>query len=81
VRTTVTLDDDVANLLQRESRRSGDPFKQVLNRAVRAGLTKCAVPAELPRFKVRAKNIGVPDEWLEGSTQELLDRLDGPFAR
>jgi hypothetical protein len=38
MRTTVTLDADVEALLRKEVRRSGKPFKQVLNNAVRAGL-------------------------------------------
>lgn len=38
MRTTVTLDADVESMLRKEVRRRGDPFKQVLNDAVRAGL-------------------------------------------
>ena len=38
MRTTVTLDPDVESLLRQEVRRRGEPFKQVLNNALRAGL-------------------------------------------
>ena len=38
MRTTVTLDPDVESLLRKEVRRRGEPFKLVLNNAVRAGL-------------------------------------------
>jgi hypothetical protein len=38
MRTTVTLDPDVESLLRKEVRRRGEPFKQVLNSAIRAGL-------------------------------------------
>jgi hypothetical protein len=38
MRTTVTLDPDVESLLRREVRRRGEPFKQVPNNAIRAGL-------------------------------------------
>lgn len=38
MRTTVTLDPDVESLLRKEVRRRGEPFKQVLNDAIRAGL-------------------------------------------
>lgn len=38
MRTTVTLDPDVESLLCKEVRRRGEPFKQVLNNAIRAGL-------------------------------------------
>jgi hypothetical protein len=38
MRTTVTLDPDVEAMLRNEVRRRGEPFKQVLNNAIRAGL-------------------------------------------
>lgn len=38
MRTTVTLDPDVESQLRREVRRRGEPFKRVLNDAIRAGL-------------------------------------------
>lgn len=38
MRTTVTLDADVEALLRKEVRRRGEPFKQVLNNVIRAGL-------------------------------------------
>jgi hypothetical protein len=38
MRTTVTLDPDVESLLRKEVHRRGEPFKQVLNNAIRAGL-------------------------------------------
>ena len=81
MRTTLTLDDDVASLIQKENRRAGEPLKQTINRVLRSGLAVETSPAKLPRFKVRARKIGVPSEWLGSSTQELLDRLDGPLAR
>lgn len=37
MRTTVTLDPDVETVLRQAVRRSGAPFKQVLNDAVREG--------------------------------------------
>ena len=40
MRTTVTLDPDVSTLLKDAAHRSGLPFKQVLNDAVRAGLAR-----------------------------------------
>lgn len=35
----MTLDDDVAAHLQRLARETGRPFKQIINEALRAGLT------------------------------------------
>jgi hypothetical protein len=39
MRTTLTLDDDVAALLEAEERRTHKPFKQVVNDALRRGLS------------------------------------------
>ena len=38
MRTTVTIDHDVEKLLRRAMRERGEPFKLVLNNAVREGL-------------------------------------------
>ena len=38
MRTTLTLDDDVAMLLNRRVQESGQSFKEVVNRVLRTGL-------------------------------------------
>jgi hypothetical protein len=48
VRTTLTLDPDVAADLKRRVRRSGKPFRQILNDAVRAGLRAQDAPPPRP---------------------------------
>jgi hypothetical protein len=58
MRTTVTLDPDVARLLEEAQHRSKRPFKQVLNDAVRAGLKR--PPARVPPFKQRVFSLGKP---------------------
>ena len=77
MRTTLTLDDDVAVLLKKEVRKSGEPFKQVVNRFLRAALTapKRATPA---RFVVKAKNLGLPHF---EKTEQYLEFLEGPNHR
>lgn len=44
MRTTVTLDSDVQNLLKDAAHRSGKPFKVALNDAIRAGLRPQRAP-------------------------------------
>jgi len=77
VRTTITLDDDVASLLNKEVRKSGEPFKQVVNRFLRLGLAAAKQPARKP-FKVKPFDLGVPDF---EKVQELLEHLEGPDYR
>lgn len=79
VRTTLTLDDDVAAKLQAEARHSGEPFKQVVNRLLRAGLHSQAQLEVLPPYKVKARNMGLrpgvnlDDVW---GLIELIDDAD-----
>jgi hypothetical protein len=76
VRTTLTLDEDVAKLLEKELRRSGKPFKQVVNHFLRLGLTT-KPPARKP-FKVKPWNLGLPPF---EKVEELLEYLEGPYHR
>jgi hypothetical protein len=46
MRTTVTLEPDVERQLREEMRRRGEPFKKVLNNAIRAGLRARKASAE-----------------------------------
>jgi len=45
MRTTLTLDDDLAGVLKRRAREQGVPFKVAVNRAIRAGLGEDAAAA------------------------------------
>jgi hypothetical protein len=38
MRTTLTLDDDLAGLLKQRAQELGVPFKEAVNRTIRAGL-------------------------------------------
>lgn len=58
MRTTITLEPDVEILLKRAMRERGITFKDAVNEAVRAGLTR---PAEkVPPFKQRTMRLGRP---------------------
>jgi hypothetical protein len=59
MRTTLTLDDDVAKQLREKSRRSGETFKEVVNETLRRGLRSGEKPSPpLPRFVVESKARG-----------------------
>jgi hypothetical protein len=77
VRTTLTLDDDVAALLKKEARKSGEPFKQVVNRYLRVGLT-APKKAARKRFVITPINLGLPHY---DKVEELLEYLEGPDYR
>lgn len=54
MRTTVTLEDDVAAALQAVARERGLTFKQAINGALRAGLGAAAATASPYRMPARA---------------------------
>ena len=57
MRTTLTLDQDVAAALKRLSQRSGRAFKQVVNEALRAGLRAQAAPPAR-RYRLKPVSLG-----------------------
>lgn len=58
MRTTITLEPDVDALLKRAMRERGLTFKDAVNQAVRAGLTKPT--QDVPPFKQRTMHLGRP---------------------
>lgn len=73
MRTTLTLDDDVAARLKAEARRSGMPFKQVVNDCLRRGLLSRRVDGR-PPFRVVARDLGAPRAGLSlDNVAELLE--------
>jgi len=48
MRTTLTLDDDLAGLLKRRAIELGIPFKEAVNRTIRAGLGEAVSPPHHP---------------------------------
>ena len=80
MRTTVTLDPDVEVLLRHAMREQGEPFKRVLNNAVREGLLpgrgktqRGKRAASLPMF-----HMGLPSVELEHANriaEQLEDQL------
>jgi hypothetical protein len=77
VRTTLTIDDDVAVLVNKEMRKSGEPFKQVVNRLLRLGIAASKQPLRR-RFKVKPWNLQLPPF---EKVEELLEYLEGPYHR
>lgn len=59
MRTTLTLDDDLADLLKMQSRLQGRSFKQVVNDALRRGMTPGSQGTELPPFRVVPNRSGL----------------------
>jgi hypothetical protein len=82
MRTTLTLDDDVAAKLRAESRRSGRPFREIVNETLRRGLLIRRSPGTEQPFKVTPRDLGNLKPGLSlDSIAELLEQVEGPFHR
>jgi hypothetical protein len=71
VRTTLTLDPDVARLLDEAMHRERKPFKQVVNEAIRRGLASRPAHGARTRYRVRVHDSAL----LPGIDAEALNRL------
>jgi len=59
VRTTLTIDDDVAAMLEQTRRRRAASFKDLVNEALRRGLRDMAVLAKPhPGFRAQSVDLG-----------------------
>ena len=81
MRTTITLDDDVASKLSAEARRTGRPFKDVVNTCLRAALNAKRHATPAPVFEVRTRPLDPVPGVSFDNIETLLDQLDGPARR
>ena len=82
MRTTLTLDEDVAGKLKSEARRSGRSFREIVNDTLRRGLA--SRPEAKPRkpFQVSARDLGQLRPGLAlDSVSDLLEQVEGPLYR
>jgi hypothetical protein len=81
VRTTLTLDEDVAAKLRAAVRRSGRPFRDVVNETLRRGLT-VERPSRRERFRIAPRSLGGlrPGTRID-SIGDLLEQVEGPRHR
>ena len=76
MRTTVTVDPDVEQLLRVAMLQTGQSFKATLNQAIRKGLSGVVVNAAQPPFKVKPKAMGIRPGVDPVRLQELDDELE-----
>jgi len=76
MRTTLSLDDDVAAAVQRLREKRNLGLSEAVNELVRAGL---AAPPRRKAFRQRTANLGIRID--VSSVADALEHLDGPGAR
>ena len=80
MRTTLTLDRDVADALVKEMRRTGRGLKAAVNDALRRGLRLAGKAPRPPRFEVRPHAFGVRAGVDLDRMNQLADELDTQHA-
>ena len=81
LRTTITLDPDVAERVKLEMQRTGHGFNATLNDLIRAGLATRDLTPALPPFRIRARDLGLKPGLSLDDVEGLLDQIDGPNRR
>ena len=76
MRTTVTVDQDVEQLLRQAMQETGQSFKVTLNQAVRKGLADVVPASDEAPFVVEPKPLGVRAGVDPTRLQELGDELE-----
>ena len=78
MRTTVTLDDDIAAKLQDRMSRSGTTFKETLNTCLRRGLEQPGDEELTSPFTIEPRPMGLRTGIDLDDVGGVLDLLDGP---
>jgi hypothetical protein len=82
VRTTLSLDDDVAVRLKAEVRRSGKSFKEVVNDGLRLALSQRPDKSPDPPFEIHARDLGPLRPGLRlDNIGDLIEAADGASHR
>ena len=80
MRTTLSLDDDVAKLLRGELRRSGASLKATVNHLLRLGLMASKKQLRKP-FVVHPRRLGLPPGLSYDNVEDLIEALEGATHR
>jgi hypothetical protein len=82
MRTTLTLDEDIAAKLKAESRRAGRPFREIVNEALRRGLASRRSTAHQNAFKITARDLGELRPGLSlDNIAEVIEQVEGSLHR
>jgi hypothetical protein len=81
MRTTLTLDEDVAAKLKAEMRRSGRSFRDIVNDTLRHGLVEKRIATRRRPFKVEARDLGLRPGLSLDNVGELLEQIEGSLHR
>jgi hypothetical protein len=76
MRTTLTIEDDLVRVLRDKAHQTGSPFKEVVNKAIRAGLEQIDKPRQIRPYKCKSYSLGYPPRADLDHALDLADRLE-----
>lgn len=77
MRTTLTIEDDIAIRLIELQKSKGITFKKAVNQLLRKGLAVEEKPLRLKPFKIKARSLGKVKEGFNlDKISEVLEKLD-----
>lgn len=77
MRTTLTLDPDVAAKAKKGMAKLHKPFKEVINTALRIGLDEVLKPPTAKRYQTKGRPLGLRGGLSYDNIGELLTRAEG----
>jgi predicted transcriptional regulator len=81
MRTTLTLEKDVAARLEQLARKRRLPFKRVVNDTLRAGLNQLDQPESRAPFRTSGFDLGPSLVGSLDNVEEVLARVEGEHHR
>lgn len=81
MRTTLTLDDDLAGLLKRRAQELGIPFKEAVDRAIRTGLGEAVKARRVAAPKTMPHSFGFKPGIDLDKLGQLADELEAESFR
>jgi hypothetical protein len=76
MRTTLTIDDDLVRELREKAHKTASPFKDVVNKAIRAGLEHIDKPKQVKPYKCITYSLGYPPSADLDHALNLADHLE-----
>lgn len=82
MRTTLTLEDDIAENAKQVAQQFHRPFKQIINQALRLGLMQMnKTPQQRKLYKTQPHAMDLKEGYSLDNIQELLSRIEGEATR
>jgi len=77
MRTTLTLDPDVAAKARQGAARLRKPFKEVINAALRVGLDEILTPPAAKPYQTKPRRLGLRQGFSYDNISELIAAAEG----